>query len=68
MAGSTDWDDAQPRAKTVAVIGEKLDDFSIADLEQRVQDLYAEVIRVTEFAARKKSHSAAADALFKTSS
>jgi uncharacterized small protein (DUF1192 family) len=68
MAESSDWDDARPRAKPVAVIGEKLDDFSIADLEQRVKDLQDEVTRVRAAIARKKSQSSAADALFKTSS
>jgi uncharacterized small protein (DUF1192 family) len=65
MVGTSDWDDLKPRAKPVAVIGEKLDDFSVFDLEQRVKDLQAEVIRVSAVIEAKRSHSSAADALFK---
>jgi uncharacterized small protein (DUF1192 family) len=65
MAGSIEWDDTKPRTVSTAVIGEKLDDFSVADLEQRVKDLQAEISRVTAIIAGKKSHTSAADALFK---
>jgi uncharacterized small protein (DUF1192 family) len=60
-----EWDDAKPRPAPVAVVGEKLDAFSVADLEQRVRDLEAEIVRVKAALAGKKSHTAAADALFK---
>jgi uncharacterized small protein (DUF1192 family) len=60
-----DWDDAKPRPVRVTVVGEKLDEFAVADLEQRVRDLEAELVRVKAVIAGKKSHTAAADALFK---
>jgi uncharacterized small protein (DUF1192 family) len=50
-----EWDDAKPRPAPV----------SVADLEQRVRDLEAEIVRVKAALAGKKSHTAAADALFK---
>ncbi len=62
-----EWDDTKPRPVRVAVVGEKLDEFSVADLEQRVRDLEAEVVRVKAIMSGKKSHNAAADALFKRS-
>ena len=62
-----DWDDAKPRPVRVAVVGEKLDEFSVLDLEQRVRDLEAEISRVKAALSGRKSHTAAADALFKKS-
>ena len=62
-----DWDDAKPRPARVAVVGEKLDEFSVVDLEQRVRDLEAEISRVTAALLGRKSHTATADALFKKS-
>jgi uncharacterized small protein (DUF1192 family) len=60
-----DWDDAKPKPVRVAIVSEKLDEFSVTDLEQRVRELEAEITRVKATLSGKKSHSAAADALFK---
>jgi uncharacterized small protein (DUF1192 family) len=60
-----DWDDDKPRPPRVTVVGEKLDDWSVADLEQRVRDLEGEIGRVRGILTAKKLHTAAADALFK---
>ncbi|MGE0701913.1 MAG: DUF1192 domain-containing protein [Hyphomicrobiaceae bacterium] len=60
-----DWD--EPRAKTKAGItpGEKLDGWSVAELEARVAALEAEIARTKAEIGAKRKHNAAADALFK---
>lgn len=59
-----DWDDVS-RPKAQGVIGEPLAGFSVAQLEERVAALKAEITRVeAEIAARRKQADAA-NALFK---
>ena len=59
-----DMDDMpEPRAKMV--IGENLDAISIAELEQRIESLEAEIVRVRAEIAKKQSGKAAAAAFFK---
>lgn len=60
-----DLDDL-PKPKPQMVVGEKLDNMSVADLEQRLAALAEEIERVRAEMARKKSGRAAADALFKS--
>ena len=59
-----DWDEAKPRA--VATIGENLANLSIAELEQRIAALDAEIVRVNAEMSRKRAHEAAATKLFKS--
>jgi uncharacterized small protein (DUF1192 family) len=60
-----DWDDARPKPKAEIVVGAKLDDLSVADLEQRIAALQDEIARVEREIANKRARAAAADALFK---
>ena len=51
----------EPKAKPVMVIGENLDLESVAELEQRIEALESEIVRVrTTLAAKKASRDAAA--------
>lgn len=59
-----DLDDL-PKPKPQMVIGEKLDNMGLAELEQRLVALAEEITRVRAEMARKQSGRAAADALFK---
>lgn len=60
-----DWDEARSKTTKAIVVGEDLKALSIADLEERIMALKAEIGRLeTEIAARRKHESAAA-ALFK---
>ncbi len=60
-----DWDDAKPTAAKVAGIGDTLETLSVAELEQRIGALAAEIERVKAELARKRAHESAAAALFK---
>lgn len=60
-----DWDDARPKPKAEIVVGAKLDDLSVADLEERIVALRDEIARVEREIAGKRARAAAADALFK---
>jgi uncharacterized small protein (DUF1192 family) len=55
-----------PKPRPNMVIGESLDVISVAELEQRIQALEAEIIRVREEIARKQASRSAADAFFKS--
>ncbi len=57
--------DDLPKPKPQMVIGEKLDNMGLAELEQRLVALDEEITRVRAEMARKQSGGAAADALFK---
>lgn len=61
-----DWDDMRPPAPKTVGIGETLDTLSVAELEQRIAALEAEIVRVTAELTKKRAHEAAAAALFKT--
>jgi uncharacterized small protein (DUF1192 family) len=54
-----------PRKKKGYTLGEKLDQFSIADLDEVIGDLKAEIERLESDKAKKKASTAAAEALFK---
>ena len=61
-----DWDDARPKPKPVAAIGDALTTLSVSELEARIRDFESEIARVREELARKKAHEAAAAAIFKS--
>jgi uncharacterized small protein (DUF1192 family) len=61
-----DWDDLKPKPPLKqATLGESLETFSVGELEARIAALKAEIERVEAELASKKSHEAAAAALFK---
>lgn len=61
-----DWDDVRPTPKQTAGIGEDLSGLSIAELEQRITALKAEIERVETELQRKRAHETAASAFFKS--
>ena len=62
-----DLDDLLPQKKPSGVaIGENLEALSVAELEKRIADLEAELVRVRAEVDKKKRHEAAARALFKS--
>jgi uncharacterized small protein (DUF1192 family) len=60
-----DWDEARPKPAKSASIGDNLDTLSVAELEQRIAALAAEIDRVKAELAKKRAHEDAAAALFK---
>jgi uncharacterized small protein (DUF1192 family) len=61
-----DWDDALPKPKPTAAIGDNLASLSVGELEARITTFEAEIERVREELAKKRAHEAAASALFKS--
>lgn len=62
-----DLDDLLPQKKPSGVIiGENLETLSVAELEKRIENLEAEIVRVRAEVDRKKRHEEAARALFKS--
>ena len=59
-----DLDDA-PKKPTNMVIGENLDAISVAELEQRIQALESEIVRLKAEIAKKQASRNAADAFFR---
>ena len=59
-----DMDD-MPKPRATMVIGENLDAISIAELEQRIESLEAEIVRVRAEIAKKHAGKSAAAAFFK---
>jgi uncharacterized small protein (DUF1192 family) len=59
------WDDDLPRPKRVIMVGDKLDQLSLAELDERVEALEAEIVRVKAEGAAKRALVSAAAALFK---
>ncbi|KAF0229544.1 MAG: hypothetical protein FD175_1882 [Beijerinckiaceae bacterium] len=58
-------EDAEPRKKSTHEIGQDLSPLAIAEIDERIEQLHAEIARLAEARARKLSTQAAADALFK---
>ena len=58
--------DDEPKKPANMVIGENLDAISVAELEQRIQALESEIVRLRSEIARKQASRSAADAFFKT--
>ena len=59
-----DLDDA-PKKPANMVIGENLDAISVAELEQRIQALESEIIRLRAEIDKKQASRSAADAFFR---
>ena len=59
-----DLDDA-PKKPAGMVIGENLDAISVAELEQRIQSLESEIMRLRAEITKKQASRNAADAFFK---
>lgn len=59
-----DLDDA-PKKPANMVIGENLDAISVAELEQRIQVLESEIIRLRAEITKKQASRSAADAFFR---
>jgi uncharacterized small protein (DUF1192 family) len=60
-----DLEDDRPKTKPAATLGEPLDNFSVAELEQRIKDLESEIARTRQALAAKQAGLAAAGAFFK---
>lgn len=58
-------EEASPRKKAVHEVGQDLSSLSIAEIDERMALLQAEIIRLDEAKARKLRTQAAADALFR---
>jgi uncharacterized small protein (DUF1192 family) len=56
----------EPRPKPKMVIGENLDEISVSELEQSIQSLESEIVRIRAEIAKKREGKAAAAAFFKT--
>jgi len=54
-----------PKKKPAITVGENLDMMSVAELEQRVEDLESEIVRVKAAVASKRASKNAADAFFR---
>jgi uncharacterized small protein (DUF1192 family) len=60
-----DWDEDRPKPAAPVTVGEPLSSLSIAELEARIAALTQEIERVREELRLKRTHEAAAAALFK---
>ena len=58
------FDDDAPRPQRQIVVGEELYGLSVAELEERVERLKAEIARTEAEMTKKSSERAAADAFF----
>ncbi|GJE58631.1 DUF1192 domain-containing protein [Methylobacterium trifolii] len=58
-------DDERPKAPATHAIGQSLDTLSIADLDERIASLRAEVARLEAARVAKQAALGAADAFFK---
>ena len=67
MARDMDRDDDAPRpgSPLEVLVKEKLDDYSVYELEARVQTLQAEISRAEQAIVKKKASQSAADSVFK---
>jgi uncharacterized small protein (DUF1192 family) len=57
-------DDNEPRPPPRVVVGEKLTELSIGDLQERIEALRAEIERTEAMLSSKRAGRAAADAVF----
>ncbi len=57
--------DDEPKKPANMVIGENLDAISVAELEQRIQALESEIVRLKAEIAKKQASRNAADAFFR---
>jgi uncharacterized small protein (DUF1192 family) len=63
-----DWDPPKAKSAKVVTLGEDLSALSVAELDERVAQLQAEIARTDAMAAQKRRHSSAAAELFGKSS
>ena len=61
-----DWDDLKPKPAKAITVGEDLKTLSVAELDERIAALTAEIERIKAELQAKKTHEAAAAALFKS--
>jgi uncharacterized small protein (DUF1192 family) len=61
-----DWDERRPAPVKAITLGEDLTSLSIAELEARIAALTLEIDRVREEVQAKRTHEAAAAAVFKS--
>jgi len=54
-----------PKPKPIITVGEKLDRLSVSELDERIEALSAEIVRVQAELSAKKALISAAAALFK---
>ena len=59
------FDEELPKRKTELTVGEDLSKLSIAELEDRIALLKAEIVRVEEAVAAKRASLGVADSFFK---
>jgi uncharacterized small protein (DUF1192 family) len=60
-----DWDEPRPKPSKAITIGEDLATLSVAELNERIVALAAEIERIKVELQAKQAHEAAAAALFK---
>jgi uncharacterized small protein (DUF1192 family) len=60
-------DDDRPKPKVIHEIGQDLSTLSLAELDERIEALKAEIARLTEARAKKDASRSAADAFFRRS-
>jgi uncharacterized small protein (DUF1192 family) len=60
-----DWDDLAPKPKKNIAVGDDLRTLSVSELDARIVALQTEIERVQAEISAKKSHEAAAAAVFK---
>jgi uncharacterized small protein (DUF1192 family) len=58
-----DWDPPKPKSTAIS-LGDDLSTLSVAELDERIVKLQAEIARADAAKAEKLRHNAAADALF----
>ena len=60
-----DWDEPKPKTSKAITVGEDLTTLSVAELNERIATLAAEIERTKAELQAKQKHEAAAAALFK---
>ena len=60
-----DWDEPRARPAKSMILGEPLDTHSIAELQERITALEAEIVRTHAEIDRKRKQAEAASALFR---
>ena len=60
-----DWDEPKPKTSKAITVGEDLTTLSVAELNERIATLAAEIERTKAELQAKQAHEAAAAALFK---
>ena len=58
------FEEEAPRVRRDYVIGQKLDELSVDDLDHVITELKTEILRVEAARSRKAGHMSAAEALF----